>query len=1822
MFRPLMKKIEVERKSSPAGLSRTTSPDGKAENQAEQLECSDRPAQDASGEDSGFIKRLDFGSLKRFTSPAVGSFFRSPFRDSTDGSSPHTNMTLQTPQAIPDVPSTVGMFEEENEQDENELDDLDQEQLLQRHLKLQKRLRNHEERYKELLILSQEQHREKEKLQDLLSQNQDKALRRVSELKEEMELEKQAKHHLREEFDAALDEKMKHIETLSTQVMLLKSEWKLQQDSADHEPIDKAYEAADHEERDGQNEEIDNDADKHLEMEDVDSSKELEALRKQVQRQKVLLHRCHEEFKQHKEREVTLEADKQALTERLKTHQAEHQTEKSRLVKHLREAKNTIDTLEEDEESDQSKMSQAAEHTRQMEEELQHRLQSSEHKVEKLEGELLQLRVGSDELRQLKDRAVRAGFQELEEAMLKAEQAEEEMKKKIEATRVEMEEEMVRRVEEVQRLKEEEMEMMAEQTQTEMNENMHKQMEEMKMRMEEDFHKKMEEPRKQLLSSKEEVYSLNLQCKELENVDSELSEAIIAKEEMENHLKNMENASKEQQTQLEEKRKEFETKSLDFKNLNDRYHEMQVKLTESNSSLAMKEIMIAELQGKGTELKTNLDISIQKAESLEEEFKKLKKGQESDQKMPEALEDQLDKLESPLLYVQKEKDDMVKGFQDEKTSSSTVQLNLEDEIEAIKSEKARFETLVQDYQQQIKQLNEDHEQETMKVGNNIRQECDRRIGELLSSHAQAQEGLQHTIAELKIENTGFQVSAEVISSAGDVFLQENQTRISQLESDLQQMQERLSSAQFEEQSSKIKFEKEVEHLNFELNAKENDMCLLLQQHQIRVTELESMLSTAQVEHKTQLEKHDIIEKNLNQKIEDINEHFKNILSEKESGFNKELKQRQTDLEKKETEFAEKIADMLKCNSKGMNEEVEILKVDHEKQVAHLKEQNVQEQQKIDDRAKQRLEEQCEEHEHQLSKHKQRVEELEITLKHYEVEKEQKEKEIEISGERFRENEKVVQDLQHKLGQLADELQELEKQRDLQSKEKEEFQKKSKELNQQQQDQETQLKSRLEKHDFQFKISCSLLETNMISLLEHLGQTLEDRIVTLSKRMEGCKNMVDKFQVILLSKENRVNALDAKIVSQNEQIDTQKQELAEIHQSLQNNELALQEFKAVQSHCINLESELELSKKHLSDKENEVIHLQEDINQQMTSSSELCKQLQDKDMNIVGLQKDIDELQEKSNKDNEMLVSNMEDRHRKEQEMQEYVLLLKTEISNLEDQKLQAVEQVERYKEHIETRKLVTVQPETCLEEKESGAVTSEQQQQNYLKVIQNYSTEMHESSLEAHEQRLMGQELADVRAELVKRNNRVMELEKMIKGADVEKGLESSQQPLTEAMAENDISCKVNLEMEVIEEKAIGIQSKNTNSKKHAELKRKVVQLKNEVDEKDKKMAELQDVLAQMESRDLALTQEKECAGEENLESLRSRIRQLEQKNTELEDVHTSMTRELDIARAETERISMIAEEPKAKLINVSTMIDNDIHRQDVEKNNTFMNDEEKMQKEEEVKQNESTEKNDEIVKLRLEVGRLQRLLEELQESRKQELEAARIKQRFLQQTLPQEIREHSCSSLGFDRTSEEIVAVEEEAPFEVQLENGDAGEDLGAWEVEPLPMELQDAVSVMQETGLANGLGGKEEIGLATEIRQLEKDVQTKSQLSVEDLQSLLAERTSLLAETRLNEQELKEQVHCLEDQLKSYIQITGVTAHDRGMVAAAAAAATGVGGDPKEPEPTEVAYLRKVLFEYMMGRETKTLAKVITTVLRFPDDLTQKVLEREEVKTARWGR
>lgn len=129
---------------------------------------------------------------------------------------------------------------------------------------------------------------------------------------------------------------------------------------------------------------------------------------------------------------------------------------------------------------------------------------------------------------------------------------------------------------------------------------------------------------------------------------------------------------------------------------------------------------------------------------------------------------------------------------------------------------------------------------------------------------------------------------------------------------------------------------------------------------------------------------------------------------------------------------------------------------------------------------------------------------------------------------------------------------------------------------------------------------------------------------------------------------------------------------------------------------------------------------------------------------------------------------------------------------------------------------------------------------------------------------------------------------------------------------------------------------------------------------------------------------------------------------------------------------------------------------------------------------------------------------------------------------------------------------------------------------------------------------------------RMAEEERWNNEKVTITELQAQLAQKTTLVNDSKLKEQEFKEQIHVLEDRLRNYeksMYVTSVgTPYRDGSLHHTDVSLFG--------EPTEFEYLRKVLFEYMMGRETKTMAKVITTVLKFPADQTQKILEREDAR------
>ncbi|XP_052326745.1 golgin subfamily A member 4-like isoform X1 [Oncorhynchus keta] len=149
-----------------------------------------------------------------------------------------------------------------------------------------------------------------------------------------------------------------------------------------------------------------------------------------------------------------------------------------------------------------------------------------------------------------------------------------------------------------------------------------------------------------------------------------------------------------------------------------------------------------------------------------------------------------------------------------------------------------------------------------------------------------------------------------------------------------------------------------------------------------------------------------------------------------------------------------------------------------------------------------------------------------------------------------------------------------------------------------------------------------------------------------------------------------------------------------------------------------------------------------------------------------------------------------------------------------------------------------------------------------------------------------------------------------------------------------------------------------------------------------------------------------------------------------------------------------------------------------------------------------------------------------------------------------------------------------------------------------------------------------EEEMGdRVCQVQKKLEDLQARThsasgEMGVEELQAQLAEKTTLLSEARLKEQHFVDRIHSLEDKMKlfhknSVVTHLGTTFKDPGHYSAESFS-----------QLTEFEYLRKVLFEYMMGRETKTMAKVLTSMLKFPPDQAQQVLEKEDTKAIPWLR
>ncbi|KAF6034387.1 GOLGA4 [Bugula neritina] len=167
------------------------------------------------------------------------------------------------------------------------------EELFQRFRAVERTSVKYKNKYKQVFTAFNQAESERAKLSELLTQSQDKSFRRISELKEQSELERKSKQHLETSLQSTLEEKDTEISTLKTKINFLQ-----EQESSSASPQHNA--------------------------------EELATLKEKVKRQEQLLTKCKETIKANKEKQLALSNERDALktqleqtTSTLKTLEAE-----------------------------------------------------------------------------------------------------------------------------------------------------------------------------------------------------------------------------------------------------------------------------------------------------------------------------------------------------------------------------------------------------------------------------------------------------------------------------------------------------------------------------------------------------------------------------------------------------------------------------------------------------------------------------------------------------------------------------------------------------------------------------------------------------------------------------------------------------------------------------------------------------------------------------------------------------------------------------------------------------------------------------------------------------------------------------------------------------------------------------------------------------------------------------------------------------------------------------------------------------------------------------------------------------------------------------------------------------------------------------------------------------------------------------------------------------------------------------------------------------------------------------------------------------------
>ncbi|XP_039378697.1 golgin subfamily A member 4 isoform X3 [Mauremys reevesii] len=878
-----------------------------------------------------------------FRSPVKESLFRSSSKESlvrTSSRESLNRLDFDTPGPTFDPPSDV---ESEAEESLGNMDSLSKEQLLQRLRRMERSLGNYRGKYSELVTAYQTVQREKKKLQGILSQSQDKALRRIGELREavavlkadireggfsydiwnssmkELQMDQQAKKHLQEEFDASLEEKDQLISVLQTQVSLLKQRLQngqisteLPETNSETEPQSPAKEIS---------------AENVLEPGgtegDGDSAKTLETLMKRVKRQENLLQRCKEMIRSHKERSAQLTNEKEALQEQLEERLQElekmkelHMTEKTKLITQLRDAKNLIEQLEQD------KGMVIAETKRQMHE----TMEMKEEEIAQLRAHIKQITTQGEELREQKEKSEKAAFEELEKALSTAQKVEEarkklqaEMDEKIKAIEKTSEEERVTLQQELTRVKQEVVEIMKRSSEEHVAELVK-------------FHKRELATKEQELNERLQVQEKEFQEKmraALEKSQSECLQTVQEKEQQESlALEELELQKKAIQSECEKKLQDMQqeiqtarTRILELESSLAKYSQDDKRQLEELSTL-----IESEKNKYNKEITVMVEKHREELENVKQQEEELwtEKLQNLNQQQQSTIEKLREKHEQEMDIMLKEKETVFRAHIEEMNAKTLEKLDVKQtELEALSFELSEALKIHHDLEQEHFVLKDDVDK--------IKQESEAKLEQ---QRNQYQEKIDMMVKEHDISVQGIEKAHTEETNQLKVQLEEKEKHLEELKAQEHKLKDSLdiSEAELKQMSAKLGdlcqshqnnsseqarvYEGQLTELQQKLTNMEAEKSHLKEQ----IVRAESQLN----EVRTELDAYISQVHDLRQQLEEqINENMQKITSLKQQ-YDSQLKDLGTETDQAKRDLVER-ENQLEQLKKQQNQQVEELR---------------------------------------------------------------------------------------------------------------------------------------------------------------------------------------------------------------------------------------------------------------------------------------------------------------------------------------------------------------------------------------------------------------------------------------------------------------------------------------------------------------------------------------------------------------------------------------------------------------------------------------------------------------------------------------------------------------------------------------------------------------------------------------------------------------------------------------------------------------------------------------------------------------------------------